>query len=74
MLEKIKEILEDILDEELDISLDTKFEDLEDWDSLALVTFAVTIENEFDKVLDMETLIKCETIKEIMGIIDGEKK
>lgn len=69
MLEKIKEILEDILDEELDINLDTKFEELEDWDSVSFMTFVVSLENEFKTNIDVETIRKCETIEALIKIM-----
>lgn len=78
MMEKIrivKEILEDVLDKELLIHKDTKFSDLENWDSLSYITFYACLESELNVNLDLNRARKWETIGKLIEFLElGERK
>ena len=49
ILEKVTQILRDLLsDDSIVLTMDTKRDEVDNWDSVAYVTFIVAVETEFD--------------------------
>ena len=55
MIEKMKEILEEILENKVEISQDTNVIDDLGMDSLQIIKFMLRVEEEFDLEVDYET-------------------
>jgi acyl carrier protein len=65
-INKFKEILE-ITHEE--ISLDTKFRDLENWDSLSFLSVLAMLDEEFDVLIEGNDFRKLVTIEDLINEI-----
>ena len=44
-------------------------EDLEDWDSLAVITYIALIDEKLDHVLEGEQLVECETVNDLIALV-----
>ena len=70
ILNKLNEIFRDIFDEEdIEISEETKPEDIEDWDSIGHVYLTFEIEDEF-KIKLGEKINAIENVKDIIDLIE----
>lgn len=70
ILEKLQEIFIDVLDEdELEISMESDMENIEEWDSLAHLMLVAEIENQFGFKFKMEQVSKATSIQKLMQII-----
>ncbi len=61
-LEKFK----DILQTEENLTLDTNLLDIEEWDSLAIITTVAFIDKEFGKKITVAELQDCDLISDIL--------
>lgn len=64
LLEEIKEALQ--RDEEL--SLDMRLEDLDEWDSLAIISLIALYDDLFSVILTNEELQKCESVDDLVNL------
>jgi acyl carrier protein len=69
-IDLFKETLE-IIDQE--IKLDTKFRDLENWDSLSFLSILAMIDEEYDVVIEGNDFRKLVTIKDLINEIKKRK-
>lgn len=65
-LKMFKEVLEI---EEMDIDIETKFRELEEWDSLTVLSVLAMVSDEYDTAIPREEFSKVETIKDLYNLI-----
>lgn len=65
--------LEECLEVERELSLDENFKELEEWDSLAVLTVLAMINEEYDVTISRDMLEKVNTVKELWGVIQEIK-
>ena len=70
MFEVIKEMLEEELGVEGDIKLDSKLREDLNIDSLLAVQLSVLLENKYNIEISEEELVKLETIKDVVDLLD----
>ena len=63
---------EDILDTDMDIAMDTKLDDVEEWDSLSFVSFIGMAKSKADKKVDIKGVNEAETIEDLYNLLMGE--
>ncbi|GAU09371.1 acyl carrier protein [Desulfoplanes formicivorans] len=68
-LNEIEEIIE--VDAET-LSGDELLEDLEDWDSLAVMGFIAMVDRQFSMTLDAEKIGQCKSVNDLCGLL-GDK-
>jgi len=62
--------LEDILEvDEGTLSFDQQVSELEDWDSLAVISFIAMADENFDVILDGEQLLGVRTIDDLYALV-----
>ena len=69
--EKKLELLEDML--ELDpgtLKPETVLEDLEEWDSVAVISFIALVDDEFDKVIKGVSVREQKTVGDLMALME----
>ena len=62
------------LDEILDLEEGTLqgteiLEEIEEWDSLAVISFIALADDKFDIVIEGETLLKAQTVNDLLGLV-----
>ena len=70
--EKKIELLEDML--ELDsgtLTPETVLDSLEEWDSIALISFIAIVDDEFDKVIKGSVLKEQKTVADLMALMEA---
>lgn len=68
--EKIKTI-EEILDlEEGTLKEETILKDLEDWDSVAIISFIAMMDDEFDKIVKGSVVREQKTVADLMALME----
>lgn len=70
--EKKLEMLEEML--ELDagtLKPETLLSDLEEWDSIAVISFIALMDDEFDKLVKGKDIKEKETIRDIMDLMEA---
>lgn len=66
------EILEEMMElEHGTLDIDTKLSDLEEWDSIALISFIALIDDEFDKVLKGSVVKQSKTVGDLMALMEA---
>lgn len=65
LLEEIQEALQ--RDDEL--SLDMRLEDLDEWDSLAIISLIALYDDLFSVLLKNEHLLKCESVGDLVNLV-----
>ena len=65
-----KETMED---EEIEVNLDTRFRDLDGWDSLTFLSVLAMIDEEYDLVIEGNDFQKLETIEDVINEIKKSK-
>ena len=71
--EKKIELLEDMLDlESGTLKPDTALKDLEEWDSIALISFIALVDDEFDRVVKGTVIKKHKTVSDLMALMEAE--
>lgn len=68
--QKIKTI-EEILDlEEGTLTKETILKDLEDWDSVAIISFIAMMDDEFDKIVKGSVVREQKTVADLMALME----
>ena len=57
-----------ILDKE-DISIDTSLSDLEEWDSISVISYVALANTSFNKEISPEQIQTCKTIRDLYSIL-----
>ena len=71
--EKKIELLEDMLDlESGTLKPDTALKDLEEWDSIALISFIALVDDEFDRVVKGTVIKQQKTVADIIALMEAE--
>ena len=70
-INELKEALE-IEDEDQEITLETNLKDLEEYDSLSVLSIIAMIDKNFSKQIPSSDFIKITTIKSLMKLIGKE--
>ncbi len=68
----INNMLEAFGDRVEELSLDTRFRELEEWDSLTALSTVAMIYAEYDVQISGAKLLKCETIGDLMKLIQQQ--
>lgn len=69
-LKKLQEIFRDVFDQDnLEITVETTSNDIEDWDSFAQINLIIEIENEFNIKFNLEEVNDLKNIKNILKAI-----
>ena len=66
-----KETLED---NDLEVSMDTKFRELDNWDSLTFLSVLAMIDEEYDVIIEGNDFQKLETIADVINEIKNRKE
>ena len=69
---KMKEFLEkmvDLLDTESEITMDTKLNDIDEWDSLSIVSFIVMANANYGKKITTAMLKNAQTIRDLYDMV-----
>lgn len=70
VLEQLNEILIDILDrEDIKISIDSRIEDYDEWDSLAHINIVTQIESDFNIKFTLDEIEEFYSVKNILNLI-----
>mgnify|MGYP003613695470 CR=1 FL=1 len=70
-LEKKMELLSELLELEIDgFSTETNLDDLEEWDSLAAISYVVMMDEEFGIVANPNEIKKFKTIQDILDTMN----
>lgn len=71
-LSNLQNLFRDVLDDEsLVISSETKFNDINNWDSLVHITLMAAIQDEFKINIDVNKMLSVKTIGDLINIIDN---
>lgn len=68
-MEKFIEKMVDILDAEEEITMDTVLEDIEEWDSLSVVTYIAMANSSYGKKIDASEVRKASTIQDLYDLV-----
>lgn len=60
---------EDILDADMEISMDTKLADIEEWDSLSFVSFIGMAKSKADKKVEFKDVNAAETVEDLYKLL-----
>ena len=64
------ELMQDTLDLETELTLDVKFRELDEWDSLAYLSTIAMIDDEYDVVINANEFKSLETLGDIVKAIE----
>lgn len=64
------ELMQDTLDLETELTLDVKFRELDEWDSLAYLSTIAMIDDEYDVVINANDFKALETLGDIVKAIE----
>ena len=71
--EKKLELLEEVMDVEAGTLVpDTVLEDLEEWNSIAVISFIAMVDDEFDKVVKGSVMKEQRTVGDLMALMEEE--
>ena len=59
----------DILDAEEEITMDTQLDDVEEWDSLSVVSYVAMANTAFGKKIEPKTAREAETIRDLYELL-----
>jgi acyl carrier protein len=72
--QKFIELFKETIDiEDKEITSDVVFRDLEEWDSLALLSVIAMIDDEYDIIIQGNDFKSLNTLNDIMSYIDDQK-
>ena len=60
---------EDVLDTEMDIKLDTPLGDIEEWDSLGVVTFIAMAKAACGKKVERTSIVNAKTLQDLYDLL-----
>jgi acyl carrier protein len=69
-IETLKEIFISVFSQNVDINLDTKREDIVEWDSLSHLNLIVELEDVLNVSFSKEEIMSMNSIKEIISVIE----
>lgn len=73
-LKKLQEIFRDVFDEnDLEITMETTAQDIEDWDSFAQISLIVDIEKEFSIKFNLEEVSKLKNVGDMLELIKKKR-
>lgn len=65
--------LKELFDNKRAYKMETKLEDIDEWDSLSIISFAAMVNIKFDKELVSEEIAQAKTIKDLYLLVaDGK--
>ena len=67
---RLKDVFEDVFDEEIAINDDTTAADVEDWDSLSHINLLTSVEDEFNVKFDMKVIQGLKNVGAMVDIIE----
>lgn len=71
--EKKMELLEEVMDMEAGtLAPDAVLEELEEWNSIAVISFIAMVDDEFDKVINSASLKKQKTVADLLALMEEE--
>lgn len=70
-IEKFAEIFDDV--DPATLAADTKFRDLDDWDSIAGLSVIAMADEEYDVTLNADDMRACHTIEDLFNKINSKK-
>ena len=65
------DVMDEILDTEESVSMDTVLEDLEEWDSLSIVSFLAMVDVEYGKTMRAAQFKDAQTIGDLYRLVMG---
>ncbi len=68
--ETLREIFEDVFDQEVELSDDTTAEDVPGWDSLRHITLISAIEDEFEIKFDMKAVRELKNVGAMVDMLE----
>jgi acyl carrier protein len=71
-LEKLSRVFTSAFEEEVKLTLDTKKEDLEAWDSINHLNLIVELESEFDVTFDSHEIEGLNSIKNLIQLLKSK--
>ena len=74
ILNEIKTIIEDILDDEIELCEDTVASDVDGWDSLTHILIINEIEKHFEIKIPMKDVVKLKNVGDLINSIQECKK
>ena len=73
MNDKLLNVLREVFNlRKEDISIDLKSDDIDNWDSLAQMDLINSLEEEFEITLDMEEIIKINSVKTMIEVLKNK--
>ena len=66
------ENIKDLLDTETELTVDTKFRELDEWDSLATLSTIAMVDDEYGIVISANELRQLETLGDIIRAIESK--
>lgn len=60
---------EEVLDTEMDITMDTALGDIEEWDSLGVVTFIAMAKSSYGKKVERTAIVNAKTLKDLYALL-----
>lgn len=67
--EFLTKMKEDVLDTEMDITLDTPLGDIEEWDSLGVVTFIAMAKAACGKKVERTAIVNAKTLQDLYDLL-----
>lgn len=71
-MEKFLGHLREILDSENSFAMDTYLSDIEEWDSLSVISFAAMTDIQYGKKLKVTDIRKAEIVQDLFDLVAGE--
>ena len=71
--EKFIKKLAEVMDTEVDLNLSTKLSDVEDWDSLSMVSFFSFCESQLGRRLTPEQIKSAQTVEDLFKLATGDE-
>lgn len=66
------EMLEEMMELEAGtLKADTVLSDIEEWDSIALISFIALMDDEFDKVIKGSVIKQAKTVSDLMALMEA---
>ena len=69
IIEKLNGVFSDVFDEEIVVTPQTTASDIEDWDSLTLITLISEVEDAFNVKFSMKEVMGMQNVGEMIDII-----
>lgn len=67
VLNKVIEVIKDVMDDEkLELGADSRFSELEEWDSVVHMTIMATIESEFGIRFEIDEIVQYKSVGEVV--------